>query len=83
MAKAKRTVLQNPGKKNHTIYITIGVAVNYGDAENEDNPYSSEKISEILDDALTCEECGKWHWNSASCGMDEAWLDDVSDREGK
>lgn len=76
-----RPVLQNPAEKNHTIFVTVGIRVNYGDAENADNPYSSERISEMLDDALKCEVCGNWHWNQDLCGMDEAWLEDVAETE--
>lgn len=76
-----RMVLQNPSKKNLVIYITLAIRVNAGDAENGDNPYTSEAISEQLDGALKCEICGNWHWNQESCGMDEAWLDDISEEE--
>jgi hypothetical protein len=78
LIKRVRTVLQSPAKKDHTIFITIGVRVNYGDAEANDC-YSSERISEILGDMFKCEICGDWHLNTESCGMDNTWLDDIRD----
>jgi len=74
----KRMVLQNPAKRNHRIYITLCVELNYGDGEANEC-YSSENISEVVQDRFRCEVCDGFHLNTDVCGMDDMWLDDIED----
>lgn len=72
--------LQNPSKPNHHIKVTFVIRGNYGDFEANPSIYSSEAISERLSTMFECED-GNWHWNQETLGMDEVWLDDITDLE--